>query len=235
MSNLQPNVLIVEDEPPLVELLSYNLEKAGFQAQIARDGDEALLAVEERRPDLVLLDWMLPYVSGIEICRRIRRNPETRDLPIILLTARGEEDDRIRGLDAGADDYVVKPFSPSELVARVRAVLRRTRPAFDQDLLTYGDIAMDLTTHRVSRADAPVELGPTEFRLLRFLMEHPGRVFSREQLLDSVWGHDAYIEPRTVDVHIRRLRKAMNLLGTDDLIRTVRSAGYALDLKNEFA
>jgi len=235
LSNLQPNVLIVEDEPPLVELLSYNLEKAGFQAQIARDGDEALLAVEERRPDLVLLDWMLPYVSGIEICRRIRRNPETRDLPIILLTARGEEDDRIRGLDAGADDYVVKPFSPSELVARVRAVLRRTRPAFDQDLLTYGDIAMDLTTHRVSRADAPVELGPTEFRLLRFLMEHPGRVFSREQLLDSVWGHDAYIEPRTVDVHIRRLRNAMNLPGTDDLIRTVRSAGYALDLKNEFA
>jgi len=235
LSNLQPNVLIVEDEPPLVELLSYNLEKAGFQAQIARDGDEALLAVEERRPDLVLLDWMLPYVSGIEICRRLRRNPETRDLPIILLTARGEEDDRIRGLEAGADDYVVKPFSPSELVARVRAVLRRTRPAFDQDLLTYGDIAMDLTTHRVSRADAPVELGPTEFRLLRFLMEHPGRVFSREQLLDSVWGHDAYIEPRTVDVHIRRLRKAMNLPGKDDLIRTVRSAGYALDLKNEFA
>ncbi len=235
MRNLQPNVLIVEDEPPLVELLSYNLEKAGFQAQIARDGEEALLAVEERRPDLVLLDWMLPYVSGIEICRRLRRDPETRDLPIILLTARGEEDDRIRGLDVGADDYVVKPFSPSELVARVRAVLRRTRPAFDQDLLTYGDIAMDLATHRVSRADAPVELGPTEFRLLRFLMEHPGRIFSREQLLDSIWGHDAYIEPRTVDVHIRRLRKAMNLPGTDDLIRTVRSAGYALDLKNEFA
>jgi two-component system phosphate regulon response regulator PhoB len=235
LRNLQPNVLIVEDEPPLVELLSYNLEKAGFQAQIARDGEEALLAVEERRPDLVLLDWMLPYVSGIEICRRLRRDPETRDLPIILLTARGEEDDRIRGLDVGADDYVVKPFSPSELVARVRAVLRRTRPAFDQDLLTYGDIAMDLATHRVSRADAPVELGPTEFRLLRFLMEHPGRIFSREQLLDSIWGHDAYIEPRTVDVHIRRLRKAMNLPGTDDLIRTVRSAGYALDLKNEFA
>ncbi len=235
MSNLQPNVLIVEDEPPLVELLSYNLEKAGFQPHIARDGDEAILAVEERKPDLVLLDWMLPYVSGIEICRRIRRNPETRDLPIIILTARGEEDDRIRGLDAGADDYVVKPFSPSELVARVRAVLRRTRPAFDKDNLTYGDISMDLTTHRVSRADAPVDLGPTEFRLLRFLMEHPGRVFSREQLLDSVWGHDAYIEPRTVDVHIRRLRKAMNLPGTDDLIRTVRSAGYALDLNEQAA
>ena len=235
MSNLQPNVLIVEDEPPLVELLSYNLEKAGFQIHIARDGEEALLAVEERKPDLILLDWMLPYVSGIEICRRIRRNPETRNEPIIILTARGEEDDRIRGLEAGADDYVVKPFSPSELVARVRAVLRRTRPAFDKDSLTYGDITMDLTTHRVSRNDEPVDLGPIEFRLLRFMMEHPGRVFSREQLLDSVWGHDTYIEPRTVDVHIRRLRKAMNLPGTTDLIRTVRSAGYALDLKEQVA
>jgi two-component system, OmpR family, phosphate regulon response regulator PhoB len=219
VSNLQPNILIVEDEPPLVELLSYNLEKAGFHAHIARDGEEAMLAVEERKPDLVLLDWMLPYVSGIEICRRIRRNPETRDVPIIILTARGEEDDRIRGLEAGADDYV----------------LRRTRPAFDKDNLTYGDITMDLTTHRVSRNDEPVDLGPTEFRLLRFMMEHPGRVFSREQLLDSVWGHDAYIEPRTVDVHIRRLRKAMNLPGTTDLIRTVRSAGYALDLKEQAA
>ena len=235
MSNLQPNVLIVEDEPPLVELLSYNLEKAGFQIHIARDGEEALLAVEERKPDLILLDWMLPYVSGIEICRRIRRNPETRNVPIIILTARGEEDDRIRGLEAGADDYVVKPFSPSELVARLRAVLRRTRPAFDKDSLTYGDITMDLTTHRVSRNDEPVDLGPTEFRLLRFMMEHPGRVFSREQLLDSVWGHDTYIEPRTVDVHIRRLRKAMNLPGTTDLIRTVRSAGYALNLKEQVA
>jgi two-component system phosphate regulon response regulator PhoB len=235
VSNLQPNVLIVEDEPPLVELLSYNLEKAGFQIHIARDGEEALLALEERKPDLILLDWMLPYVSGIEICRRIRRNPETRNVPIIILTARGEENDRIRGLEAGADDYVVKPFSPSELVARVRAVLRRTRPAFDKDSLTYGDITMDLTTHRVSRNDEPVDLGPTEFRLLRFMMEHPGRVFSREQLLDSVWGHDTYIEPRTVDVHIRRLRKAMNLPGTTDLIRTVRSAGYALDLKEQVA
>ena len=229
MSNLQPNVLIVEDEPPLVELLSYNLEKAGFQIHIARDGEEALLAVEERKPDLILLDWMLPYVSGIEICRRIRRNPETRNVPIIILTARGEEDDRIRGLEAGADDYVVKPFSPSELVARVRAVLRRTRPAFDKDSLTYGDITMDLTTHRVSRNDEPVDLGPTEFRLLRFMMEHPGRVFSREQLLDSVWGHDTYIEPRTVDVHIRRLRKSLNIPGAVDLIRTVRGAGYAID------
>lgn len=235
MNSLQPSILIVEDESPLVELISYNLEKAEFRVKVARDGDEAMLAIKEQRPDLVLLDWMLPYVSGIEICRQIRRNPDTHDLPIIILTARGEEEDRIRGLDAGADDYVVKPFSPSELIARVRAVLRRTRPAFDKDQLTYGDIAMDLATHRVRRGDAPVELGPTEFRLLRFLMEHPGRVFSREQLLDSVWGHDTYIEPRTVDVHIRRLRKAMNLPDTDDLIRTVRSAGYALDLKGDLA
>ncbi|MBS28255.1 MAG: phosphate regulon transcriptional regulatory protein PhoB [Alphaproteobacteria bacterium] len=235
MNSIEPNILIVEDEPPLVELISYNLEKAGFQSRIARDGEEAMLAIEEQQPDLVLLDWMLPYVSGIEICRRIRRNPDTRDLPIIILTARGEEDDRIRGLDAGADDYVVKPFSPSELIARVRTVLRRTRPAFDKDLLTYADISMDLSSHRVTRADAAVELGPTEFRLLRFLMEHPARVFSREQLLDSVWGHDTYIEPRTVDVHIRRLRKAMNLPGTVDLIRTVRSSGYALEVDGDAA
>ncbi|MBO22326.1 MAG: phosphate regulon transcriptional regulatory protein PhoB [Rhodospirillaceae bacterium] len=232
---MKPKVLIAEDEAPLVELLTYNLEKASFHAQIARDGEEALLAVEEHRPDLVLLDWMLPYVSGVEICRRIRRNPETHHVPIILLTARGEEDDRIRGLDAGADDYVVKPFSPSELIARARAVLRRTRPAFGKDLLTFGDIAMDLVGQRVSRSDTPVDLSATGFRLLRFLMEHPGRVFSREQLLDSVWGHDTYIEPRTVDVHILRLRKALNLPGTDDPIRTVRSAGYALELKNQLA
>ncbi len=230
-STLQPNILIVEDEAPLVELLTYNLEKAGFRTAIARDGEEAMMAVAETKPDLVLLDWMLPYISGIEICRRIRRDPETRDLPVILLTARGEEDDRIRGLDSGADDYVVKPFSPSELVARVRAVMRRTRPAFDKDMLSYADIVMDLGSHRVSRGDRTIDLGPTEFRLLRFLLEHPGRVFNREQLLDGVWGQDAYIEPRTVDVHIRRLRKAMNLPGTPDLIRTVRSAGYALELE----
>jgi len=226
---MQPNILIVEDEAALVELLTYNLQKAGFRTAVARDGDEAMLAVEETRPDLVLLDWMLPYVSGIEICRRLRRDTDTRDLPIILLTARSEEDDRVRGLEAGADDYVIKPFSPTELVARVRAVMRRTRPAFDKDVLTYSDIVMDTATHRVSRSDLPVDLGPTEYRLLRFLLEHPGRVFSREQLLDSVWGQDAYIEPRTVDVHIRRLRKAMNLPGLADIIRTVRSAGYALD------
>ncbi len=229
-NTLQPNILIVEDEAALVELLTYNLEKAGFQTTVARDGEEALLAVAEDKPDLVLLDWMLPYVSGIEICRRLRRNPETRDLPVILLTARGEEGDRIRGLESGADDYVVKPFSPSELIARVRAVMRRTRPAFDKDTLTYADIVMDLAGHRVSRGGQAIDLGPTEFRLLRFLLEHPGRVFGREQLLDGVWGQQAYIEPRTVDVHIRRLRKAMNLPGTPDLIRTVRSAGYALEL-----
>jgi two-component system phosphate regulon response regulator PhoB len=189
-----------------------------------------MMAVAETKPDLILLDWMLPYISGIEICRRLRRDPETRDLPVILLTARGEEDDRIRGLDSGADDYVVKPFSPSELIARVRAVMRRTRPAFDKDLLSYADIVMDVGSHRVSRGDRTIDLGPTEFRLLRFLLEHPGRVFNREQLLDGVWGQDAYIEPRTVDVHIRRLRKAMNWPGAPDLIRTVRSAGYALEL-----
>jgi two-component system phosphate regulon response regulator PhoB len=227
---MQPSILIVEDEAALVELLTYNLQKAGFRTAVARDGDEAMLAVEETRPDLVLLDWMLPYVSGIEICRRLRRDSDTRDLPIILLTARSEEDDRVRGLEAGADDYVVKPFSPSELIARVRAVMRRTKPAFDKDVLSYSDIVMDLATHRVTRDDRPIDLGPTEYRLLRFLLEHPGRVFSREQLLDSVWGQDAYIEPRTVDVHIRRLRKAMNLPGLPDIIRTVRSAGYALDI-----
>jgi len=228
--SLQPNILIVEDETALVELLTYNLEKAGFQVTVARDGEEAMLAVAEAKPDLILLDWMLPYISGIEICRRLRRNPDTSDLPVILLTARGEEGDRIRGLESGADDYVVKPFSPSELIARVRAVMRRTRPVFDKDTLTYADIVMDLGSHRVNRGDRTIDLGPTEFRLLRFLLEHPGRVFGREQLLDAVWGQETYIEPRTVDVHIRRLRKAMNSPGLPDLIRTVRSAGYALEL-----
>ena len=229
---MQPSVLIVEDEPSLVELLSYNLERAGFAVAVARDGEEALLAMREKRPDVVLLDWMLPYVSGIEICRRMRRDSETRGVPIIMLTARGEEDDRVRGLDAGADDYITKPFSPGELVARVRAVLRRSRPSFGEEALRYADITMDLAAHRVMRGAAPVALGPTEFRLLRFFMEHPGRVFSREQLLDNVWGRDAYIEPRTVDVHIRRLRKAMNVAELPDLIRTVRSAGYALDVSD---
>jgi two-component system phosphate regulon response regulator PhoB len=214
---MKPLILVVEDEAPLVTLLRYNLEGAGFEVSDAPDGEEALISIAERKPDLILLDWMLPLVSGLEVCRQIRRKPETRDIPIIMLTARGEEEDRIRGLDNGADDYITKPFSPSELLARVRAILRRTRPALSTEVLRYDDLTMDIASHRVARGSRQIHLGPTEFRLLRYLLEHPGRVFSREQLLDAVWGHDVYVEPRTVDVHIRRL------------IRTVRAAGYALD------
>ena len=227
----QPLILIVEDEADLVTLLSYNLEKEGFRVQAAYDGDEALLITNEQRPDLVLLDWMLPHRSGLDVCRQLRRNPKTRDVPIIMLTARGEEADRVRGLDSGADDYMPKPFSNTELVARIRAVLRRAAPRMSEELLSYGDVEMDLAGHRVRRGGRDIHLGPTEFRLLRHLMQHPGRVFSREQLLDVVWGHDVYVEPRTVDVHIRRLRKALNDGQLSDLIRTVRSAGYALDVK----
>ena len=226
-----PLVLIVEDEADLVTLLSYNLEKEGFRTATAYDGDEALLAAGEQRPDLVLLDWMLPQRSGLDICRQLRRGVKTRDVPIIMLTARGEEGDRVRGLDSGADDYVVKPFSVTELVARMRAVLRRTAPRLVDETLSYGDVAMDLAAHRVRRGERDVHLGPTEFRLLRHFLQHPGRVFSREQLLDIVWGHDVYVEPRTVDVHIRRLRKALNESEEADIIRTVRSAGYALDAR----
>jgi two-component system phosphate regulon response regulator PhoB len=224
-----PRVLIIEDEAPLVTMLRYNLEREGFAVEEAADGEEALLRIAERPPDAVLLDWMLPLVSGLEVCRQIRRAPSTRSLPVIMLTARGEEGDRIRGLDSGADDYVVKPFSPSELVARLRAVIRRAQPSVVDQLLRYADVAMDLTAHRVSRAGKPVHLGPTEFRLLRHFLQHPARVFSREQLLDRIWGHDSEIEMRTVDVHIRRLRKALNDGGASDLLRTVRSVGYALD------
>ena len=225
----KPVVLIVEDEAPLVMLLRYNLEKEGFQVCEAADGEEALVQIAERKPDVVLLDWMLPLVSGIEVCRRIRRSPETRALPVIMLTARGEESDRVRGLDSGADDYVVKPFSPSELVARLRAVIRRAQPSTVEEVLQFADVTMDLAAHRVSRAGKAVHLGPTEFRLLRHLLRYPGRVFSREQLLDAVWGHDVYVEARTVDVHIRRLRKALNADCVGDIARTVRSAGYAID------
>jgi two-component system, OmpR family, phosphate regulon response regulator PhoB len=182
-------------------------------------------------PNLVLLDWMLPLMSGLEVCRQMRRNPKTRDIPIIMLTARGEEADKVRGLNSGADDYIAKPFSPTELVARMRAVLRRSSPGMAEELLSFGDVIMDLAAHRVRRQGRDVHLGPTEFRLLRHFMQHPGRVFSREQLLDLVWGHDVYVEPRTVDVHIRRLRKALNEDNDNDIIRTVRSAGYALDEK----
>lgn len=226
---MSPLVLIVEDEASLVTLLRYNLEKAGFRVAEAVDGEEALLTVAEETPDLILLDWMLPVVSGIEVCRRLRRKPDTRSVPIIMLTARGEESDRIRGLDCGADDYVTKPFSPEELTARVRAVLRRSHPSLSEEILAFDDIQMDLAGHRVSRGGRGIHLGPTEFRLLRHFLEHPGRVFTREQLLDAVWGRDAYIEPRTVDVHIRRLRRALNGENDPDPIRTVRSAGYALD------
>ncbi|MDM7945794.1 MAG: phosphate regulon transcriptional regulator PhoB [Oceanibaculum nanhaiense] len=226
---MKPLILIVEDEAAIVTLLSYNLEREGFQVLEARDGEEGLLLATERRPDLILLDWMLPLLSGIEVCRRLRRTPQTRSIPIIMLTARGEEGDRVRGLNAGADDYVTKPFSPSELLARVRAVMRRARPSADAETLRCGDIVMDIAAHKVKRGDRDVHLGPTEFRLLRHFLEHQGRVFSREQLLDSVWGADVYVEPRTVDVHIRRLRKALNEEAEGDPIRTVRSAGYALD------
>jgi len=225
----KPTILIVEDEAPLVTMLRYNLEKEGFQVCEAGDGEEALIQIAEHKPDIVLLDWMLPLVSGIEVCRRLRRSPETRALPVIMLTARSEENDRVRGLDSGADDYVVKPFSPSELVARLRAVIRRAQPGAREEMLQFADVRMDLAAHRVSRVGGPIHLGPTEFRLLRHLMRNPGRVFSREQLLDAVWGHDVYVEPRTVDVHIRRLRKALNAYGGGDVVRTVRSAGYAID------
>jgi two-component system, OmpR family, phosphate regulon response regulator PhoB len=226
---MKPLVLIVEDEAPLVTMLRYNLEREGFAVDAAGDGEEALLRIAERKPDAVLLDWMLPLVSGLEVCRQIRRSRGTRSVPVIMLTARGEEADRIRGLDSGADDYIVKPFSPSELVARLRAVIRRAQPSAGEEVLRYADVTMDLIAHRVSRAGRPVHLGPTEFRLLRHFLEYPGRVFSREQLLDRVWGHESEIEMRTVDVHIRRLRKALNQNGDRDLLRTVRSVGYALD------
>ena len=226
---MKPLILVVEDEQALVTLLRYNFEAAGYEVATALDGDEALLAVAERRPDLIVLDWMLPSISGLEVCRQLRRKAETRDVPVIMLTARGEEGDRVRGLDSGADDYVTKPFSPTELVARVRAVLRRSRPSTAEEVLAYAGIQMDLAAHRVTRSGRAIHLGPTEFRLLRHFLEHPGRVFAREQLLDAVWGHDVYVEPRTVDVHIRRLRKAINAAGEPDVIRTVRTAGYALD------
>jgi len=227
--SIKPSVLVVEDETALITLLRYNLEREGFRVIEAHDGEEALVTSQEERPDIILLDWMLPHISGLEVCRRIRRTPETREIPIIILTARGEEADKVRGLDSGADDYVTKPFSPTELISRLRAVLRRARPSLASEILQFEDLSMDLAAHRVKRGHREVRLGPTEFRLLRYLLEHPGRVFSREQLLDAVWGRDVYVEPRTVDVHIRRLRKALNADEEIDLIRTVRSAGYALD------
>ncbi len=222
-------MLLVEDDAALAELLVYHFKREDFDVVQTPDGEEALLIAQETPPDIVLLDWMLESLSGIEVCRRLRRMPETANVPIIMLTARGEEEDRVRGLETGADDYVTKPFSPRELVARVGAVLRRVRPALAGEAMVYADIEMDTVGHKVKRGGAMIPLGPTEFRLLKHFLEHPAHVFSRERLLDSVWGHDSDIEPRTVDVHIRRLRKAINEGGKPDIIRTVRSAGYALD------
>jgi len=229
---VQPYILVMEDEDALATLLQYNLEKEGYDVAVAADGEEGMLQIDERTPDLILLDWMLPKLSGIEVCRRVRGRAETRNLPIIMLTARGEETDRVRGLDTGADDYMTKPFSMTELTARIRAVLRRIRPGLADDRVNHADIIMDRVAHRVSRAGREVHLGPTEFRLLDHFLKHPGRVFSREQLLDAVWGSDVYVEARTVDVHVGRLRKALSI-GDDSAnpIRTVRSAGYSLDLE----
>ena len=223
------SILVVEDESALAEVLRYNLESEGFKVAVAHDGRSAMEQLEDTHPDLVILDWMLPEMSGLDICRTMRRRPELRDVPVIMLTAKGEEYDRVRGLDAGADDYVVKPFSPKELIARVRAVLRRTKAGASGEPLRAGPLEMDLEAHRVRREGNDVALAPTEFRLLRVLMERPGRVYSREQLLDLVWGRDSEVELRTVDVHVRRLRVALNANGAIDLIRTVRSEGYSLE------
>lgn len=221
-------ILVVEDEEPLSVLLKYNLETEGHNVETVTRGDDAEIRLKENLPDLLVLDWMIPGVSGIELCRRIRQNPDTSRLPIIMLTARGEEGDRVRGLSTGADDYMVKPFSTPELVARVRALLRRSKPEVLANTLTAGDLILDRETHRVFRGDQEVKLGPTEFRLLEFFLQHPGRVFSRAQLLDRVWGESIYIDERTVDVHIGRLRKAVNVDGSTDVIRTIRGAGYSL-------
>jgi two-component system phosphate regulon response regulator PhoB len=222
-------LLLVEDDKALAELLIWHFERADFDVSRTGDGEEALLLAEENPPDVIILDWMIEGISGLEVCRRLRRKAGTANAPIIMLTARGEESDRIRGLEVGADDYVTKPFSPRELMARVAAVLRRIRPGLAGEQLVYGDLEMDVAAHKVRRDGKPVPLGPTEFRLLRHFLEHPGRVFSRERLLDTVWSHDADIELRTVDVHVRRLRRALNEGGKPDLIRTVRSTGYSLD------
>ena len=222
-------LLLVEDDRPLADLVIFHFERAGYAVTRTGDGEEALLLVEEVEPDVIILDWMIEGISGLEVCRRVRRRPATANIPVVMLTARGEESDRIRGLDTGADDYVTKPFSPRELVARVAAVMRRVRPAVAAEQLAYADIEMDVAAHRVRRGGQAIALGPTEFRLLRHFMESPGRVFSRSRLIDAVWSHDSEIDARTVDVHVRRLRKALNDGGRPDLIRTVRSAGYSLD------
>ena len=225
----KPTILVVEDEAALLALLRYNLERQGFHVEEATDGQEALIRIAEAKPDLVLLDWMLPAMSGIEVCRQIRRRPATRDLPVIMVTARTEDQDAVRALDTGADDYIAKPFAVEALLARIRALLRRSAAVPAKGSIAYADLSMDQDAHRVTRNGRALHLGPTEYRLLEFFLSHPRRVFTREQLLDAVWGRDIHVELRTVDVHIRRLRKAINQEGEVDLIRTVRSAGYALD------
>ena len=217
----RPLALVVEDEAALLTMLRYNLEKQGFRVEEAGDGQEALTRLSELTPDIVLLDWMLPSMSGIEVCRQIRRRPATRDLPVIMVTARTEDGDAVRGLNTGADDYITKPFNIEALVARMRALLRRARAVPSKGVLAFADITMDLTAHRVQRNGRAIHLGPTEFRLLEFFMQHPRRVFAREELLDAVWGLDIHVEPRTVDVHIRRLRKSINAEGELDVVRTV--------------
>jgi len=227
----KPQLLLVEDDAALAELVRWHFERQDYEVRQTGDGEEALLLARERTPDIVLLDWMIENLSGIEVCRQLRKAETTANVPIIMLTARGEEDDRIRGLEIGADDYVTKPFSPRELVARVHAVLRRVRPALAGETLRFADVEMDTVAHKVKRGGRAISLGPTEYRLLKHFLEYPSHVFSRERLLDSVWGHDSDIEIRTVDVHIRRLRKALGE-GSEaqrDIIRTVRSAGYSLD------
>ncbi len=224
----QPHVLVVEDEAAQREVLAYNLEAEGFRVTRAENGEDGLICVEEDTPDVIILDWMMPHLSGIEVCRRLKVKPETRGIPVIMLSARSEEVDKVRGLETGADDYVVKPYSVSELMARVRTQLRRVRPATVGQILTYDDIVLDAETHRVTRDENPLKLGPTEFRLLTTFMEKPGRVWSRDMLLDRVWGRDIYVDTRTVDVHVGRLRKVLTQHGGEDPVRTVRGAGYAL-------
>ena len=228
MSAAQPQILLVEDEPAQREILAYNLESEGFDVRRAENGEEAILLVAEALPDLIILDWMMPLLSGIEVCRQLKTREDTRNIPVIMLSARSEEVDTVRGLETGADDYVVKPYSMRELMARVRTQLRRVRPASSGASLSYADITLDTERHRVNRAANELKLGPTEYRLLVTLLERPGRVFSRDQLLDHVWGRDIYVDTRTVDVHIARLRKALTIHGGMDPIRTVRGAGYAL-------
>ncbi|MEH6522051.1 phosphate regulon transcriptional regulator PhoB [Sulfitobacter sp.] len=224
----QFHVLLVEDEPAQREVLAYNLEAEGYAVRRAENGEEAMILINEAAPDLIILDWMMPLLSGIEVCRRVKTRPQTREIPVIMLSARSEEVDAVRGLDTGADDYVIKPYNLRELMARVRTQLRRAHPSASGDILNFDDIALNSETHRVSRADHDIKLGPTEYRLLVALMEKPGRVFSRDQLLDMVWGRDIYVDTRTVDVHVARLRKALTGQGGSDPIRTVRGTGYAL-------